>query len=218
MATKADKKSENNNDWDELTDSFITGIDNTILKDSDVTLRDIMTEPSRYSQKADASTILKKMQSAVNTYFSEVSTTFSSEKEKLNSELDNISTIYSKIVSILNEKIESAKIPLIFPYTIDINRNNSENIIIDTYDNSIELLIGKLISTSKYVAEVSSKYKDYTLGSWIFSGDNIRIITIKPPESIIIQIENSQETLNEYLTSFSDEIQLYKNSKQNQVN
>ncbi len=218
VATKSDIKSENNNDWDELTDSFITGIDDTVLKNSDTTLRDVLTNPSKYAKKPDANATLKKMQSAINTYFSEVNNTFSSENDKLNSELESISVIYSKMTSIINEKTESVKIPLITPYTIDIKENNSENIIVDSYNNALEMLIGKLISSSKYVAEVSTKYKDHTIGSWIFSGDKIRIITIKPPESVIIDIENAQSTLNNYLSSFSDEINLYKNSKQTQVN
>jgi hypothetical protein len=221
MATKSDTKSENNNsnnNWDELTDSFITGIDDSILKNSEIKLRDVLSNPSKYAQKSDATTTLKKMQSAVDAYFSEVKNTFASEIDKLNLELESISVIYSKITSIINEKTELLKIPLITPYTIDIKESNSENIIIDSYNTSLETLIAKLISSSNYVAEISTKYKDHTLGSWIFSADKIHIITIKPPENIIIDVENSQSTLNDYLSSFSDEINLYKSSKETKVN
>ncbi len=221
MATKSDTKSENNNsnnNWDELTDSFITGIDDSILKNSEIKLRDVLSNPSKYAQKSDATTTLKKMQSAVDTYFSEVKNTFASEIDKLNLELESISVIYSKITSIINEKTELLKIPLITPYTIDIKESNSENIIIDSYNTSLETLIAKLISSSNYVAEISTKYKDHTLGSWIFSADKIHIITIKPPENIIIDVENSQSTLIDYLSSFSDEINLYKSSKETKVN
>ncbi|MEM0200939.1 MAG: hypothetical protein QXD23_00865 [Candidatus Micrarchaeaceae archaeon] len=214
MATKNESKNENTNDWDDLTDSFITGIDDTILKDSEIKLRDILMKPSKYAQKLDANITLKKMQSAINTYFSEVNKAFSSDQEKLNSDLESISVTYSKIMSVLNEKATSLKVPFIIPYTIDIKGQASENIIIDSYNSSIELLISKLIYSSKYIADMSTKYKEHTLGSWIFSSDRLYILTIKPPESVIIDIENSQEILNNYLNSFSDEINLYKNSNQ----
>ncbi|MGC8479166.1 MAG: hypothetical protein ACP5M9_00645 [Candidatus Micrarchaeia archaeon] len=209
MATK------NNNDreWDELTDSFITGIDDKLLVDSDVKLRDVLTHPSKYAQKSNASSILEKMQSSIDTYFGIVMEAFKSEKDKFDKELEAMSILYSKVSSTIQEKAELSQTPIITPHSINVNEKSSESIIIDSFDTQVEHLIGKLTSSSVYIGDISAKYNEHTLGSWIFSSKRPYILTIKPPENIIMEIENAKLTIMSYISSFSGEIELYKSSK-----
>ena len=209
MATK----NNSDYDWDELTDSFITGIDDKVLTDSDVKLRDVLTHPSKYAQKSNASSILEKMRSSIDNYFDMVLEAFKSEKEKLDKELEAASILYSKVSSTIQEKSELSQTPLITPYNINSNEDLSEVIMIDSFDTQVEHLIGKLASSSVYIGNISGNYTGHTLGSWIFSSKRSYILTIKPPESIVMEIEKSKSTIMTYISSFSGEIELYKSAK-----
>ncbi len=204
---------ETKQDWDDLTDSFIEGIDKTILKDSSFKLRNMLLNPTSYISKASASESLKKAKDAVEEYFSSVLLAFSSDKEKLDKELESSSVNFAKISSIIIEKATSLDIPFIKPYSLEITENNRESIIVEKYDPSIELFIGKLLSKSKYIADISGKYRGHTLGSWVFSSDRAYILTIKPPESIILDIENSKDIILFRLEEFSNQLELFKTSK-----
>ena len=208
-----DQAKETKQDWDDLTDSFIEGIDKTILKDSSFKLRNLLLNPTTYASKPSANESLKKAKEAVEEYFSSVFLAFSSDKEKLDKELESSSVNFAKMSSVITEKATLLDVPFIKPYSLEVTENNRESIIIEKYDPSIELLIGKLLSKSKYVGDISGKYHDHTLGSWIFSSDRAYILTIKPPESIILDIENSKDIILFRLEEFSNQLELFKTSK-----
>lgn len=209
MAVKNEKTS-NKSDWDELTDSFIEGIDDSLMNDSPIKLREMLTNPVSYASKSTASDALTKAKNAIDQYFKNVLSVFENEQKALDNELQSTSINYAKFSSTITEKAEMLKLPYIKPYLLEFNENNRETITLDTYDSSVELLLGKLLLSSKYVAEVSGTYKNHTLGSWLFSSDKAYVVTIKPPESVILDIENSKDIILSYLNGFSDQINLFK--------
>ena len=204
------KSSKNNEEWDELTNNFIDEIDNTVLKNATVKLRSILSDPILNSSKPNASTTYENTKKAVNDYFNGVLKIFDSESKALNQELENSSVLYTKFVSIIAEKAEQLKIPYIKPYLVEIKDSYREVILLTEFNSSVEFLIGKLISSSKYVADISGTYKDHTLGSWIFSSDRAYNIIIKPPESIVLDIENSKDVILSDLDNFLNQINITK--------
>ena len=54
----------------------------------------------------------------------------------------------------------------------------------------------KFINSSNYIANISTLYKKYNIGSWFFSGSKGYIISIKSPTSILVAIETAQSELD----------------------
>ncbi len=208
MAVSADDDSKQN--WDELTDSFIEGIDDTSFKDSSVKLRQILTDQIQYASRSNARALLDKAKNATNSYFLNVLNAFSSEKKALDSELESMSVNYAKFSATIKEKTELLKVPYIKPYLIEMKDTNKEDILLESYDSSTESLLGKLIAASKYVADISGTYNGHSLGSWIFSSDRAYIVTIKPPENVVMDIESSKASILSQLDEFSEQIHLFE--------
>jgi hypothetical protein len=107
---------------------------------------------------------------------------------------------------VIKNKASFASIPFIRPGSIDRDVEKEEDIIILTYDNSVDSLITRLVGVVHYVADLSTQYKDYNLGSWLFSGNKNYTLTINPPSSILFNIEVSKNEINFKLDSVGEEL------------
>jgi len=126
------------------------------------------------------------------------------EQRELDQFLANSDLSYSKIDGLIATKAAAASVPYIQPYYVSPGQNDREEILIDRYDESMDLLLGKLTNVSNYVANLSGEYKEHKFGSWVFSGPKTYVLTIRPPQSTIIEIERSSSLINDMLASVSE--------------
>jgi len=94
-------------------------------------------------------------------------------------------------------------VPYIKPKSIERKEEADENVIIDKYEPGMESLIGKLLSNAVYVADVSVPYKNYILGSWLFSGQKNYLLSLDTPTSLVLNIETSRDVISYLLDTIS---------------
>ena len=109
-------------------------------------------------------------------------------------------------------------IPYVKPLFIDSDPNRREEITIESYDKGFEPLVSKFIENSYYVADLSAKYKEYNLGSWIFSGKKTYVLTLNQPTSVIFSIEDSRDTLVNLLGAVTANITSQTSQSQGKAN
>ncbi|MDE1850511.1 MAG: hypothetical protein KGH54_01810 [Candidatus Micrarchaeota archaeon] len=178
------------------TMSFIKTIDKQIGEKYLVSLQDVITDPDTVARKPNAKEILAGMKTDANAYFDSLLKNLEDEAKRFNAELESVSALYIQISEHIKAKAQSSNVPVIKPVSVERDASKEETIIVSTDDTAIELLISKLIGASTYVADTSTTYKTYTIGSWLFSGSKNYNLGLNPPSSVILNIEASRDEIN----------------------
>lgn len=189
--------------WDEQTDRFINELDERISDKYGISFRDLILNPNKFATKKDMPLTFQNIRKDVDAYFDDLMDSFKDEKAKLDSELESLTAQYHEIDATITNKAALARVPYIKPKSIERKEEADENVIIDKYEPGMESLIGKLLSNAVYVADVSVPYKNYTLGSWLFSGQKNYLLSLDTPTSIVLNIETSRDVISYLLDTIS---------------
>jgi transcription termination factor NusB len=189
--------------WDAQTDAFVSDLNSIISKKYSVSFRSMLLNPDAYVKKKDIADTVKKVKAEVNSYFSQLLANLKDEQSALGTELAKKTDQYKKVDSVVSTKSSVLRIPYVKPLFISRNPDNEETILVEQYDSGLDALIGKLVGASNYVADLSATYKENRLGSWLFSGAKNYVLTINPPTSPVLAIDNSSTLINAILDSIS---------------
>ena len=187
--------------WDGQVDAYITDIDDVVSKEYGVSFRDLLANPMKFSGDKKVIDAMPGIKAEVTSYFGNILKSMDEEVQKLNNEMEAATVQYDKIDEIIRIKVAAMKIPYIKPLYVNRNSSNEETILIESYDESLDPFIGKMVNISNYVADVSAGYKNYILGSWIFSGPKNYLLAINQPTSPVLQVETGSNTVNALLSA-----------------
>ncbi len=193
--------------WDDQVEAYVSEIDDVVSKQYDIDFRELLTNPQKFIGNQKAIDAMPGIKSEVKSYFDNLLKSMDEESKKLASEMEAATVQYDKINEIIQIKVAAMKIPYIKPLYVNRNVSNEETILIESYDESLDPFIGKMVNISNYVADVSASYKDYILGSWIFSGPKNYLLAINQPTSPVLTIETGANTLNALVDAVDNAIQ-----------
>lgn len=189
--------------WDDQTGEFISAIDEITNEEASISLKELLLRPEQYANVKDISKKVRDVRDIVSNYFNGLLDNLKDEQDRLQLELESINVQYKKINDVVSAKSTTLKVPYIRPLYVDVNQDLREEIVIEQYNDSLDSLIGKLVSTSTYIADVSDTYKNQKLGSWLFSGGKPYVLTMRRPASMVVMIERSSDLINDRLDSVS---------------
>ena len=185
--------------WDDQTDGFISDLDSTVSEKYKMSLRSLLMNPDKYLEKKELPDALTGIRGDAEAYFTELLDGLKDEQTKLESEMEGADAQYRDVEKVITDKSAAARVPYIKPLFISRDPDKEETILIDKYDESLEAFVGKLVTISNFVADISTLYKNHRLGSWIFSGAKNHVLTINPPASPVLIIENSRALISNML-------------------
>lgn len=181
--------------WDPQTDVFINEIDEIVSEKYGISFRDLLLNPGKYTTKKDMKATFQNIKTEVDNYFKALLSTYADEVEKVNNELESLTSQYKELDALIASKASLAKVPYIKPSSVT-RKEQEEEISIKQYDPSLEPLVSKLVSISHYVADMSIKYKNNIIGSWLFSGSKNYVLTLEIPASDALVIQTSKDTID----------------------
>ncbi|MGC8671774.1 MAG: hypothetical protein ACP5TJ_02690 [Candidatus Micrarchaeia archaeon] len=184
--------------WDDQTDSIINDINKTVSKKYYINFRDLLLNPGKYVTQDNFPATFQSIRKEVTAYFENLLEGMKDEQERLSEELDSLTSQYQQIDSVISNKASLSRIPYIKSATIE-RPENEEAITIQSYEPGIEALIGKLISISNYVADISTSYGKSVFGSWLFSGQKNYTLSLQVPDNRVLSIQISRDTINSML-------------------
>ena len=181
--------------WDEETELFVADLDATMQKKYALSFRNMLLNPQAYIGKKDMEQSIRVVKDDTEAYFAELLGSMVDEQQKLQAELESATAQYKQVNSVIENKSAMARVPYVRPMFITRNPDTEETITVEQYGEHLDSLIGKLVNSSTYVADTSAKYKEYFIGSWLFSGAKNYVLMINPPVSPILVIENSRNAI-----------------------
>jgi hypothetical protein len=189
--------------WDDQTDDFITDIDATVTGKYSVSLRTLLTDPAAYADTKGIGDTINSVKKEVDDYFDDLMDDLKVEQDELDKAMQAADSLYTKMDQAISSKAAVARVPYIKPVDVDSGDNGVETIHIDQYNNNVDTLITKFINISNYIANLSTTYKKYNLGSWLFSGERDYTVEVSQPESMVITVEDAHDYISDGLESAS---------------
>lgn len=194
--------------WDGQTDTFITNIDKTISKQYGISLRDFLQDPDKFSDTKDILAKVENIRAAVDEYFAGLRSSLTDESAAFTKALEEADAQYAKMDEAIATKASLSRVPYIKPFDVDFSPDAKEEITIDKFNNAADALVTKLIGVSSYVGDLSYSYDKYTIGSWIFSGQKVYVVSCYLPDSIIMEIDGLNGKVDELINSAYQQLRL----------
>ena len=183
-------------DWDSQTDTFVREIGISVSKKYGINLRTLLLNPQEYEGTDGIEEKAKSIRADVNQYFEDILASLSKEEEDLTRNLEHADSIYTQVNQVINSRSGIGRIPFIKPADISLGDSRPEIIYIDQYNSQVDALLSKLVNVSNYICDISSTYRKYTMGTWIFSGSRSYMLAVSAPTSPIISVENSRDQIS----------------------
>jgi hypothetical protein len=183
---------------------YLSEVKPVIRKKYGIDLEELLKEPANYEDNPGMADKVRSIEKDVDAFFDQRIAGMSSEAAELKNALAAIDGDTKKITQAITTKASIGQVPFVRPLYVDVQ--GREEIIVEGYDASVDQLVTRMINISDYIAELSTVYKDYTIGSWLFSGRNKYLLSISPPSSEIIVMDRSRDEIKGLLESVRDSL------------
>ncbi len=194
--------------WDDQTDVFITNLDKALAAKYQVSLRDLLLDPDKFTNNKDMLAKMEKMKDDIDKYFDGLKDDMADEKAAFTQSLENAGKLYDIVDNAIATKASFSRIPYIIPTDITYDTHGQEEITVEKYDNATDALLTKLINVSNYIGNVSATYDKYNIGSWVFSGQKVYVLSIYLQESIIMDFDTANADINDLFDSAYQQIRI----------
>jgi len=183
---------------------YVTQLQPVIRKKYNIDVEELLKEPANYEDNPGMADKIRAIERDIDSFFDQRIAGMGSEAAELKSALAAIDGDTKKITQAITTKASIAQVPFVRPLFVDAQER--EEIVIEGYDASVDQLVTRMINISDYIADLSTVYKDYTIGSWLFSGRNRYLLSISPPPSEIIVMDRSRDEIKGLLESVHDSL------------
>ncbi len=158
--------------WSDFTDGILNDRSDEINKKYGLNLIDLLSNPGNYTNNLAAKANFDKIRNDIYGYLDQIEDSIKDERDDLNKNLKNCDEVTSKITSFLNDLSKKSNVPIISPANMRYNKDSVDTVYINEFNDSISLLLNKLVSSSTFILDSTDKYDDYSIGEWIFFRDH----------------------------------------------
>ena len=190
--------------WSDYTDLLITEIDKGIGTKYKFSLKALLSDPTKYMTQPNIQIAISNMKEDVDNYFNGKIKALAEEQKNLDDAASKADSITGQLSRNIVSQARQANVPVIKPVAIERDMARDMNIYINTVDNDIMSLIQKLVLSSVLVADLSTSYNNYKIGSWLFGGNRNYRLNVYMPDSPLLMLDASRAELNNLLMSASD--------------
>lgn len=190
--------------WSDYTDMLISGMDKQINTKFKVSLRDLVTDPSKYSSQQNIQMTISNVKEEVNrTIDSKIAAMAESEKviDDAGARADALTGQISQSITV---QARQNGVPIIKPVAVDRDLAREERVYVDTMDQGVTSLIQRLSASSTLIADTTTTYKSYRIGEWLFSGAKNYVLRVYMPRNSVVSLEASRGELGALLDAASD--------------
>ncbi len=189
--------------WSDFTDFVITNIDKKLGNKYKVSLRNLLSNPSKYSAQQDIQTVIKSMSQDVDLYVDDAVSEMPDEAKRLDDALSKADAVTKQLASTVSMYSKQNKVPLIKPVSINRDLTAEETVSVDSANADVLSLVQKLIGSATLIADFSYKYRDAMIGSWFFGGQKNYTITVYMPDNDVALLESSRNEIKGLLNGAS---------------
>jgi hypothetical protein len=182
--------------WSDYSDTVISEIDGRIGKKYKTTVRALLKNPDKYIGQEGISVLASNMREDANHVIDALMEEVKEQRVELNNAIAKAEAVTSQLNQNISMQTKQYKTPFITPIMINRDDANDESIYIDTVDQGILALVERLVMTSSYIADYSYSYKEHKIGSWLFSGQKMYLLSAYVPPNDAYLLDESRDEIN----------------------
>ncbi|MDE1868797.1 MAG: hypothetical protein KGH60_02415 [Candidatus Micrarchaeota archaeon] len=190
--------------WSDYTDMLISGMDRQMNTKFKVSLRDLLTDPSRYASQQNIQITVGNIKEEVNRQIDARIAAMGDAAKALEDAAAKADSLTGQISQSINVQARQNRVPVIKPVAVDRDVTREERIYVDSANADVSSLIEKLVSTSTLVADTTTAYKNYRIGEWLFSGQKNYVMRVYLPRNGVVSLEASRGELTTLLDAAAD--------------
>ncbi len=186
--------------WSDQADRLITRIDLELNgKYKPLTLRALLTDPARFAETPDLTSMIGKVRADVDAYIGSRIEELGVEGGEVAKEAERCGELSRQLAKMISDASSRHDVPLITPVYVERNDVNDEAIYIDRVESGTGMLIDKLVSSSEYVAYNEKEYNGVPVGEWFLSGSKNYLLSIYIEHAEIMGLREGKEELDRLL-------------------
>ena len=183
--------------WSDYSDVVISNADAALGNKYKIKIRDFLAAPMRYAGQTNIVTTAQNMKEDLDKYIDKIYDGLKDERTDFNDAASKADSVTSQLAQNISLQAKQNRVPIITPAQIVREESNDEVIYVDKVDSGVFSMIEKLVLSSTYIADTTSKYGSYSIGEWLFSGSKNYVLRAYLPDSPILTIDASKEELDQ---------------------
>ncbi|MCL4403568.1 MAG: hypothetical protein M1500_02365 [Candidatus Marsarchaeota archaeon] len=195
--------------WSDYTDSVIDGIDNKVGSKYGLSLRDLLTDPGKFSSKQNITVTISNLQEEVNSYIDSLIASMPDQEHAFENSAAKCDSLSKQLSQAVILQARQNKVPVINPASLAKDDSRDETVYISAFDSSTSALIDRLLTHTFYVADYSYKIKSYSVASWLFSGHKNYILNAYLTPNEVLNAETARGELVDLLSTAEDYIKRF---------
>ena len=193
--------------WDDQTELFVKDIDAITTKKYGISIRELMLNPDKFADTEGALDKVRNAREASDGYFEDMMKDFEEEDNELETNLKKIDALYNQVSQVITSRANLARVPVMKAANVDLSNSSPEIIYIEQVTPQIDSLMTKLVNSSNYIGDLSTPYRKYMVGTWIFSGNRSYIISERVPDNPVTMIDSARTVINTFLDDAADRLE-----------
>ncbi len=190
--------------WSDAADFVVSSLERQIRSKYNLSLKALLTDPVQYASQDGIQVTVSNIREEVDKFLSERMDTLKDDMRMLDDQASRANSITSQLNQSLQSLVRQNKLPLIRPLGVERDTDNDTTIYVGTAGTETTQLMEKLVGVSDFVIDISTTYKTYTLGRWLFSGHSAIVLVVNFPSSPALTMYNTQNELDVILSTAAD--------------
>jgi len=166
-------------------------------------LRALLTDPSKYAARQNIQISLDNLKEDADKYIDGKAKALEDEQKSLDDLASKADSITGQLARSISLQAKQNNVPMIRPVNVDRDTNREVTVYIDAIDNDVTTLVQKLAASSTLIADMGTSYKNYNIGSWLFSGSKNYVLSVYMPDSEIFALDASRSEIDGLLAGAS---------------
>lgn len=184
--------------WSDYTDALMKDIDKSLGSKYKMSIQNLLADPTKYVSQPNVQLTVGNMKEDANKYIDGLLGGMPDEVKALEDSTAKANEMTRQLAQNISMQTKQHDVPLVKPYDVTREPAREEVIQIDTVDDQLLKLAEKLTEGSNMVADFTYSFKNFNIGSWLFSrNEKNYVLSVYMPPNNAYDLELSRLELND---------------------
>lgn len=181
--------------WSEEANTVIEDLSQDIDDKYGIKLKDLLMNPAFYVSKSGIDVTFSNIREEVEGYINNMLEQLGDEKKEMEKDGLKCDAVTKQLSQNISMQAKQNNIPIVKPSDMDRNTDFEETIYINNVDNGTIALVAKLAGSASFIVDLSTTYKTYNLGKWLFDGQKNYVVNVAMEPNVYMDFDNVKEEI-----------------------
>ncbi len=191
--------------WSDYTDSLITEMDDAIGRKYGVSVRGLLSKPSKYAEQENIDVTVVNMKEEVNGVLDRMMEGLKDSKVELENNAAKADSITQQLGQNVAISAKQKGVGVVTPALVERDDSNDMVIYVDAVSDGMLSLVERLAAASNFVVDYTYTYSNYKVGGWLFDTPTRQyMVRAYLPPNDAMMMEDSRQEINDLFDAASE--------------